>query len=78
MQNPEELALSPMRRLADEMTAYLAEHEREVHGGEPCMANRASAVGFVAHALGVRSVSQITEMIAWYDLHCPACEHQRN
>ncbi len=46
--------------------------------GNPCPDNRASAVGFVAHCLGVRSPKKIAEMIAFYDLHCPACEHQRN
>ncbi len=78
MQRSEEMANSPMRRLADEMEAYLQEHEREAHDGEPCWPNRESAVGFIAHCLGVRSVSKISEMIALYDLHCPNCKHLRN
>lgn len=78
MQRPEEMANSPMRRLADEMEAYLRKHEVEAHDGDACMGNRASAVGFVAHCLGVRSLPQIAEMIALYDLHCPNCVHTRN
>jgi hypothetical protein len=78
MQRPEEMANSPMRRLADEIEAYMREHELEVHGGEPCIRNRESAVGFIAHCLGVRSVPKIAEMIALYDLHCPNCSHMRN
>jgi hypothetical protein len=36
----------------DQVLAIMRDHEREVHGGEPCWGNRASAVAHLAHCLG--------------------------
>lgn len=77
MQTPDEIT-DNMRGIRDQVLAYLRAHELAEHGGEPCMRNRASVVGYLAHSLGVRSLQEIGDAIALYDLHCPGCEHQRN
>jgi len=72
------MAQGPMRGLADKIVDYLRLHEIQAHDGEPCLRNRASVVGYIAHVLGVRSLHEIGECIALYDLHCPNCQHLRN
>jgi hypothetical protein len=64
--------LAPAR---DQIIAAILKHEGEAHGGGPCWGNRASAVAYIAHALGMGVCGaegwQYTgTLLAWYDRHC--------
>lgn len=39
--------------IRDEVRAFAVEHEKENHGGKPCMIARADLIGFLAYALGL-------------------------
>ncbi len=68
-----------MGAIRDQVLAICRGHELEAHGGRPCMANRASAVAFLAHCLGVRGpVWEYAEQLLHdYDARCDGrdCDH---
>lgn len=78
MQSQDEM-VAQMAAVRDQVIEILAAHEREVHGGKPCLSNRASALGYLAHALGVRSEAWrlAEQMLREYDANCTAtdCMH---
>jgi hypothetical protein len=78
MEDPDKLEAA-MGAVRDQLLAVLARHEREAHGGRACMSNRASAIGFLAHCLGVRGSAwrYAEDRLVWHDLNCKAgsCVH---
>jgi len=78
MLNPDQQAVA-MGAVRDQIIALMHEHERESHDGQPCAANRASAVAFIAHCLGVRGEvwDYARSLLAQYDARCDNlnCEH---
>jgi hypothetical protein len=80
MQEPDEL-VACMAEVRDRLFTILEDHEREVHGGRACMANRISAVAYLAHCLGVRSIKQGRDLmmgILDYNARCKDadCRHK--
>ncbi len=63
----------------DQVLAVVTRHERDAHGGSPCIGNRASAVAYLAHCLGVRGQAWLyaESLLAEYDAFCPGrdCTH---
>jgi hypothetical protein len=68
-----------MSAVRDQVLEVCASHEREAHGGQACMGNRASAIAFLAHCLGVRGEAwdYAEELLAEYDANCDGtdCGH---
>lgn len=64
----------------EKFTEALAAHERDVHDGRPCWPNRAGAIAWFAHGIGINApmvMSQVFPILARYDRHCPdpECRH---
>lgn len=70
------LAMSALR---DQLITTMQQHERRAHGGAPCMGNRASAIAYLAHCLGVRDDAwhYAATLRQEYDAHCVGdqCPH---
>lgn len=68
-----------MGAVRDQVLAVVMAHERDDHAGQPCMSNRASAVAYIAHCLGVRNDvwTYSEELLAEYDANCKDtdCKH---
>ena len=74
MLNGEQMA-EAMNAISDQVEMLMREHENEEHGGTYCGGNRASAVAFLAHRLGVRGAvwDYAHQVLAVYDAECPGC-----
>ena len=63
--------LDPARDL---ILRVCGEHEAAKHGGNPCWANRASAVAWICHSLGIHNKTPlwdyVGEQLADYDANC--------
>jgi hypothetical protein len=68
-----------MGSLRDQLVALMHDHENTAHGGKPCAGNRASAVAYLAHCLGVRGElwDYAHTLLEEYDANCKGdnCEH---
>ena len=71
-----------MGKIRDQLIESMFAHERIVHGGKPCWGNRASAVAYLAHCLGLGSRPQhlevMLEQLQEYERECinPQCTHR--
>lgn len=77
MLTPEKQAIA-MMAVRDQMEAALKHHETEAHGGKPCAGNRASAIAYLAHCLGVCGElwDYAGGLREQYDANCKGpCEH---
>lgn len=78
MISPDQMALA-MSAARDQILAAMRDHENETHQGRPCYGNRASAIGYLAHCLGVQGEvwDYALECRARYDLDCKGeeCPH---
>ena len=62
-----------MGALRDQLIATIRMHERKAHDGAPCMGNRASAIAYLAHCIGIRGSnawSAVGDMSRDYDARC--------
>ena len=62
-----------MGAVRDQLLALIQEHERTDHGGDVCLAGRASAIAYLAHSIGVRdgAWTYAESLLAEYDAACP-------
>lgn len=77
MLSNEKMAIA-MSAVQDQLLAVIASHEREDHEGKACMPNRASAIAYLAHCLGVRGIhwDGAGQFLEEYDHSCKDPSHQ--
>jgi hypothetical protein len=65
-----------MAKIRNDLLALTDEHEHADHDGEPCWIERASKLGYLAHAIGIRGDEHwklVMANAAQYDHDCPGC-----
>lgn len=73
-----------MEQIRDALLEHQREHEERCPGGgQPCYASRCNAIGFLAHALGVRGPNLWRDAQLYsldYDRRCVSkdCLHESN
>jgi len=72
MLTPQKQALA-MTAVRDQFLTALEFHEREDHAGEPCAANRLSALAYLAHSLGMgeEHLCHFAKLLEKYNRDCP-------
>ncbi len=75
MSKPMSQMIESLNTAADLFEVEMQLHESEAHGGVHCEPNRASAVAFLAHRLGVRGIAfdYASVLLEEYDRNCPGC-----
>lgn len=80
MLTPDKMSVA-MGAVRDQILAVVMQHERESHNGAPCWGNRASAIAYLCHTLGVRGevLDYAVSLLAEYDENCEQndCRHGR-
>src|ERR1051326_324819 len=68
---------SAMHAVRDDLLRVLGEHEAADHAGEPCWPNRANAIAWLCHALGIHTGTPVFRYVAerldHFDARCPGC-----
>ena len=70
-----------MSAARDLVLALIRDHEKKAHAGRECLGNRASAVAYLGHCLGLGQVDgswrYAGQLLGEYDDHCidPNCVH---
>lgn len=63
-----------MASVRDQILAIVQDHERTAHAGAPCWLNRASALAYLAHCLGIHPETPpwdyVSRLAGEYDEQC--------